>query len=225
MVTGQQWLDFAAMVDRPEFHQGAAAAIPDRGDGMTATGSESVLIRGCASARSSRSSKLGQLFRLPLAALGNGATVREYGTTCRERGRVRGQNPAGFRKPRPTAGDVHRGRPPRFAPAPAIGDSDAESLWEPRQSTSEAINGWAAAGWSAGRRLHRVLGRAVRDAWLAAIGAEVIKIESIQRPDGIRYSGGNRKDVTTGGSTAGSASPRTSTSGRITLDLADHGLG
>ena len=30
---------------------------------------------------------------------------------------------------------------------------------------------------------------------LAAFGAEVIKIESIQRPDGIRYSGGMRKDV------------------------------
>ncbi|HEY0227360.1 MAG TPA: CoA transferase, partial [Mycobacterium sp.] len=30
---------------------------------------------------------------------------------------------------------------------------------------------------------------------LAAFGAEVIKVESIQRPDGIRYSGGMRKDV------------------------------
>ncbi|MBX5488978.1 MAG: CoA transferase, partial [Mycolicibacterium hassiacum] len=30
---------------------------------------------------------------------------------------------------------------------------------------------------------------------LAAFGAEVIKIESIQRPDGIRYSGGMRQDV------------------------------
>ena len=30
---------------------------------------------------------------------------------------------------------------------------------------------------------------------LAAFGAEVVKVESIQRPDGIRYSGGMRKDV------------------------------
>lgn len=30
---------------------------------------------------------------------------------------------------------------------------------------------------------------------LAAFGADVIKVESIQRPDGIRYSGGMRKDV------------------------------
>ena len=30
---------------------------------------------------------------------------------------------------------------------------------------------------------------------LAAFGAEVIKVESIQRPDGIRYSGAMRKDV------------------------------
>ena len=30
---------------------------------------------------------------------------------------------------------------------------------------------------------------------LAAFGADVVKVESIQRPDGIRYSGGMRKDV------------------------------
>jgi crotonobetainyl-CoA:carnitine CoA-transferase CaiB-like acyl-CoA transferase len=30
---------------------------------------------------------------------------------------------------------------------------------------------------------------------LAAFGADVIKVESIQRPDGIRYSGGMRTDV------------------------------
>lgn len=30
---------------------------------------------------------------------------------------------------------------------------------------------------------------------LAAFGADVVKIESIQRPDGIRYSGGMRTDV------------------------------
>src|SRR6202011_6096052 len=30
---------------------------------------------------------------------------------------------------------------------------------------------------------------------LAAVGADVVKVESIQRPDGIRYSGGMRKDV------------------------------
>ena len=34
MVTGQQWLDFAAMVDCPEFCRGASAAIPDRAMGL-----------------------------------------------------------------------------------------------------------------------------------------------------------------------------------------------
>ncbi len=34
MVTGQQWLDFAAMVDCPEFTEIAAVAIPDRAMGL-----------------------------------------------------------------------------------------------------------------------------------------------------------------------------------------------
>ncbi|OOK78497.1 formyl-CoA transferase domain protein [Mycobacterium kansasii] len=38
---------------------------------------------------------------------------------------------------------------------------------------------------------------------LAAFGADVVKVESIQRPDGIRYSGACAPMWTTGGSTAG----------------------
>ncbi len=84
IITGQQWLDFTAMVDCPEL-----AELPelrfqlgrwghrDRireliGPWMRAHTVEEIV-------------ELGELFRLPMAALGNGATIPER-TTCANAG-------------------------------------------------------------------------------------------------------------------------------------------
>ncbi|WP_099039127.1 CaiB/BaiF CoA transferase family protein [Mycobacterium neglectum] len=190
MVTGQQWLDFAAMVDCPEFTEVPQLQfqigrwdyrdwIRERIDPWMRERTVEEIV------------ELGQLFRLPLAALGNGATVREMDHLL-ERG-VYVDNPAGFAQPRPPW-LMSDAAPSSIRPAPAIGASDAESLWEPRQSTAGPKTGRPLAGlrvvdftafWAGPSATHS----------LAAFGAEVIKVESIQRPDGIRYSGGMRKDV------------------------------
>ncbi len=192
MITGQQWLDFAAMVQCPElteipelrFQLGRWAYrdwIRDRIGGWLRDRTVAEIV------------ELGQLFRLPIAPLGNGATIpgMQY---VRERG-VFVANPAGFRQPRtPWLMSAAAASPVRSAPP--LGSADGQTPWPPRESAApqQRSNGLPLHGvrivdltafWAGPSATHS----------LAAFGAEVIKVESIQRPDGIRYSGGMRSDV------------------------------
>jgi crotonobetainyl-CoA:carnitine CoA-transferase CaiB-like acyl-CoA transferase len=191
MVTGQQWLDFLAMVDCPQLEEieqlrfqigrwGYRDLIREQIGPWLAERTVAEIV------------ELGQLFRLPIAALGNGATIREveYAT---ERG-VFVHNPAGFRQPRPPwLMSACAPAPVRDTAAPGA-DND-EAPWRksepehdpaPRARPLEGVRIVDLTAFWAGPAATHLL---------AAFGAEVIKVESIQRPDGIRYSGGMRKDV------------------------------
>ena len=126
MVTGQQWLDFVAMVECPQFEEIEQLRFQiGRWDYRD-------LIREqigpwMAERTVDEIVELGQLFRLPIAALGNGSTIRdmEYVT---ERG-VFVRNPAGFHQPRPPW-LMSRCAPAPLRDTPSLGAANDESPWQ-----------------------------------------------------------------------------------------------
>ncbi|MBW0013450.1 CoA transferase [Mycobacterium sp.] len=191
MVTGQQWLDFLSMVGCPELEEIEQLRF------QIGRWEYRDLIREhigpwLAERTVDEIVELGQLFRLPIAALGNGATIRDM-EYAKHRG-VFIRNPAGFHQPRPPwLMSACAPAPLRAAPAP--GEANDESPWaRGRTGPAPAPRGLPLDGvrivdltafWAGPAATHL----------LAAFGADVVKVESIQRPDGIRYSGGMRTDV------------------------------
>jgi crotonobetainyl-CoA:carnitine CoA-transferase CaiB-like acyl-CoA transferase len=186
LVTGQQWLDFAAMIGRPDLgddkslgnmlgrwprrHEIYAAMEP----WLTARTVEEVIETATA-------------FRLPVAHVADGHTLGAM-----EHFKVRNVLSSS------PHGDYLQPRPPYLF----SGFDTAPAARAPQTHTDVAAT-WATTRAVSGQRSPRRPLDGVRivdltaffagpsgTGYLAALGADVIKVESLQRPDGIRFAGG-----------------------------------
>jgi len=127
--------------------------------------------------------------RIPVAAIGTGETVTGFDHFV-ARGAFVSHPGASFLQPRPPYRLSDASLRP-LSPAPRLGcDSDAGSWTEPIRTSVAATEAVDAARPLAGPRIIDFTafwaGPFVTH-YLAAMGADVIKVESIQRPDGMRF--------------------------------------
>ena len=167
-LTGQHWLDVCAMLELPEYGEQQVAIMlggPERAE-FFAKAEPWLAERTVAEIV-----ELGQALRIPAAPVNDGATVLESPQYAKRGFFVEG---AGFRRP---------GTPFRLGASVTPGRNSAPEVAVASRSRPLPFTGlrvldlstfWAGASLTC---------------YLGAFGADIIKVESIQRPDGHRYSG------------------------------------
>ncbi len=182
--TGQQWLDFCAMVEHPEWMEDPKLFL-DR------TALEPTIDAWVASHTVDEVRDSASAFRIPNAPIANGSTITTF-----EQFRVRDTflaNPRdGSANPRPPF-RLGTGCLRAPGPAPRLGEHSIDDGWrsQPHRSTAPSPG-------SAGLPFRGLRVLEMTAYWagplaghvLALLGAEVIHLESPNRPDGARLVGG-----------------------------------
>ena len=195
----QQWADFAVMIGRPELSDDARLNSM-AGRGRNRELARSVIQPWLDEHTADEIFELGGLFRVPVSYVGNGRTLPEM-EHFRELG-VFVENPAGgFVQPRsPFRMSATPVRP--FSAAPDTGADTARVTEQmanrPKGSSAAAAAPARPPAGGAGQLRRPLAGVTILDFtafWagpagthlLCALGADVVKIESFKRPDGIRF--------------------------------------
>ncbi|ORB63991.1 acyl-CoA hydratase [Mycolicibacterium tusciae] len=188
-LTGQHWLDACAMLELSEYGELQIEIMlggPERGEFLEKAQP------WLAERTVAEIVELSQAMRIPAAPVNDGATVLES-AQYRERGFFvgSGRDDWTFRRPgAPFRLEKSPVSPPR--PAPAFGTGGSAAV---KAGGHEQPRGGAEMNFAMPFEDIKVLdlstfwAGAYLTCYLGAFGAEIVKVESIQRPDGFRYSG------------------------------------
>lgn len=185
-LTGQHWLDVCAMVGLPEFGEHQIAIMlggPEREEFFAKAQPwlDSMTVGDLV--------ELSQVMRIPAAPVNDGASILDC-PQYRERGFFIESEAGGQRFLRPGAPFRLAGTPvgtPR--PAPRLGDAAAAPSQDRRTTQAEFDDVTMPFADLKVFDLSTFWSGAYLTCYLGAFGADVVKVESIQRPDGHRYSG------------------------------------
>lgn len=191
-ITGQQWKDFCLVIDRPDLAE-ESELLTKRFENMDRV--LAAIHEWTRQHTVAEAIEKSELLRVPVAPVGDGRRVLEVDHFV-ERG-VFVENPAGFKQPRvPYRLGVGDNR--AFSKAPSLGehtetvrreaasvDGGSHPVAGPKPTgPPRPLDGIVVADFSA------FWAGPVAASAYAALGADVIKIESIQRPDGMRFASG-----------------------------------
>ncbi|MDV8071359.1 CoA transferase [Rhodococcus sp. IEGM 1366] len=187
-ITAQQFQDFLIMIERPDLLDDAELATA-HGRMQRRAEFEDIVSSWTSRRTTDDIIELASSMRIPVAPIGSPDTIEDI-----DHFQIRDifvKNPAGFTQPR-SPYRIDSSARPTLEPAPSLGAHTGSVLWEstdkhapttPRHPKLplEGIRVLDFTAFWAGPSATFVM---------AALGAEVIKVEGLKRPDGMRYSGG-----------------------------------
>lgn len=188
-ITGQQWLDFCVLIGRPELAEDERYL-----EGTFRTQQLEFMqqvVHGWTRERDvDEIIELASLMRIPVAPIGDGRNLPKMDHFAVRGSFVKG--PGGFVRPRPPYLLEKTALRP-FGPAPKLGEHAGEVTPERKARPVSASGGEGGGPLPlAGLRvveLSTFWAGPIAGCVLADMGADVVKVESIQRPDGMRFAG------------------------------------